>query len=168
MSAVPICKSSQTFDTLTPKQCKKVELRMKPGKWSKIGFIKKGESAKSVFEKDRLFLEKHNVSYSDIVAKLNEVYRIYITEENKNQEFEFGYTEKKGVMSCPFLQKNGENCVHSKIKWDMLVVRRATREALTFSSLLPHLIQEHHFFEGGAYRVDPEKACRFFRLIPMA
>lgn len=50
---------------------------------------------------------------------------------------------------------------------DVLVVNLRTKESLTFSSLLPHMIAKHGFFEGqGLYRVDPERLIRVLNIQP--
>ena len=49
---------------------------------------------------------------------------------------------------------------------DFLIIDRIQRTYLRGSGLLPHLIREHHFFEGAhsRYRLDPERAARVLGL----
>lgn len=45
-----------------------------------------------------------------------------------------------------------------------VVTRTDTLERFSFASLMPHMIRDHHFFQGGPYRVDPEKGIAFFEM----
>lgn len=45
-----------------------------------------------------------------------------------------------------------------------VVTRTDTNERFSFASLMPHIIRDHHFFQGGPYRVDPEKGIAFFEM----
>jgi len=66
----------------------------------------------------------------------------------------------KGTQNCPWCgQSSG---------WDGIFKDVKTGETLCISGTLLHLIEDHHFFEGHGtpYRLDPERAVKFFRIDP--
>lgn len=63
----------------------------------------------------------------------------------------------------PFVKKHYTNDCGQYIGSAVYVVTRTdTTERFSFASLMPHMIRDHHFFQGGPYRVDPEKGIAFF------
>ena len=67
----------------------------------------------------------------------------------------------RGLQACPW----GCDAAGSR---DFLLIHRASGEFVACPELLPHLIQEHHFFEGkhSPYRVEPDRFARVLHLSP--
>lgn len=74
--------------------------------------------------------------------------------------FVIGYHWAGGEV-CP-LHKDGGKRISGSIDWFFL--KRSTGEVIHIADLLFHQIVEHHFFQEGRYRVDPEQLIKFFDL----
>lgn len=66
----------------------------------------------------------------------------------------------KGWQECPWGDEEKGSC-------DFMILNRLTGESVTAPELMPHLIREHHFFEGHgtAFRTDPEMLARVLGMV---
>jgi hypothetical protein len=168
-----------TVEQLSSNQTKMVEERMRPG------FLTATQSLKALAKNDNETLIKHGITYTQIADRLDSIMEKTITLMNhrKSEKSLSGKTlcvEGKyivkcmgylGHQSCPLsleADMDRNDCGKSKGSMDFCATRIDTQAKFTFGSLLPHLIRDHHFFEGGTYRVDPETAINFFELKPDA
>lgn len=74
-----------------------------------------------------------------------------------------------GAQRCPFQHPEDETYHGYRYgSQDVYVLNKTTNEIIFFSSLLPHMIKRHAFFEGaGLYRVDPESVVRILEIRPL-
>uniref|UniRef100_A0A6C0BNV8 Uncharacterized protein n=1 Tax=viral metagenome TaxID=1070528 RepID=A0A6C0BNV8_9ZZZZ len=70
-----------------------------------------------------------------------------------------------GSHRCPFQISEDKKYYGYEYGADDILVERDGKY-MKWGSLLPHIIRQHHFFEGPSskYRVDPEEFARFFDL----
>lgn len=66
----------------------------------------------------------------------------------------------KGWQECPW-----EDAAEGSA--DFMILNRHTGESVTAPELMPHLIREHHFFEGTGtpFRTDPEQLAKVLDMI---
>lgn len=156
---------NKNIDELSEDEYKTIENRMYPGQFSQVGFLNNGEKLSDIIRQDRQTLEKINISYEQIVSKL----KIFVDLYNNNSSGEY-QTDKfivsgktyKGYQECPFWNTKYRSSHGSQ---DITVYNKTLGEGITFPSLIVHLIEHHHFFEGNTeYRVDPEKLVRVLEI----
>lgn len=164
-----------TVENLTPDEVKIVEKRMRPNEWSVSGFLTEHQSLTSVAYSDRKHLEHLSITYEQIADKLdgliNKCDQIFKRGHLPLAEGKFLIQKRqtKGYQTCPFTFSNNEgqnddDCGNHKGSVDYCITRIDINEQLQFASLMPHLIRDHHFFQGGDYRLNPETAVKFFDL----
>ncbi len=66
----------------------------------------------------------------------------------------------KGWQECPWGDEAKGSC-------DFLILNRASGDSVTVPGLMPHLIREHHFFEGygTSFRTDPARLAKVLGLV---
>lgn len=153
----------------------KIEKIMLPGKISQEGFLALGENLYTVYKTDHDTLERLGVTYDQVATKLEEV--IKAGKEHSLEQSKFGNltitpNPSFGWQYCPFgcteeLMEIGRNKEDTTGSYEFTVVNEDTGEKLFFSDLHPHLIRDHHFFEGHTkYRLDPEQCIRVLNINP--
>lgn len=161
-----------TVEQLTPQQVATVEDRMRPNKWSVAGFLTEQQSLLDVASRDQKTLKERKITYEQIADKLQSLMckcsalaypRHLPLAEGK---YLIQQRQTKGYQTCPFTFSDSQHddCGDHTGSSDYCITRLDTNEQFKFASLMPHLIGDHHFFQGGAYRLDPEKAIAFFEL----
>lgn len=172
--------------TLSVPRYEEVQGRMRPGKWSEAGFLGKNEDLRTVTLEDSKTLESLGITPAQIASKIREIFnsaaalKATAPEAFKNRTFiSDGYEIKwqvwLGAQACPFSEIEYNpyspftlrgHCGETQTDWTVRDL--ATQESIAFSGLMPHLIEDHQFFEGNetSYRLDPELACRVLRLKP--
>lgn len=152
----------------------RLEGNMRPRGNLGAGYLGRNESLLDVIEKDKAVIAKWIGSREEaqidwvyqtmahLLAKVSEVVK---SDKGITVNGELFYVGKRmaiGAEKCPFEDRSGTNK-------DYYVVNAKTGETLQFSGLIPHLIGEHHFFEGEgtSYRVAPRTIIEFFNLAPL-
>jgi hypothetical protein len=172
---LPSCTSdhSRTIEILTPKELEKIQKRMRPNKWSEVGFLNETESLTEVAAKDRFTLEKLGITFELIAQALKYLIKkadvLDACGESRVAligKYLVKINQSKGYQICPFTPsgKHGEDCGKYKGSAVYEITRVDTKEKLIVASLMGHLILDHHFFQGGFFRIDPEIAFFFFDL----
>lgn len=104
---------------------------------------------------------------SDVFAVLKKA-RDWNVDQVYEAEFDFNGQSVRvlavywgGAEPCPFLAEN----VNHGFQYggaDVFVVNLSSAASFQYSSLLPHMIKHHHFFEGqqSRYRLNPEAVCK--------
>jgi len=167
------CQSIGSVFSISPDRYHFYSQRLEPqnnhnGKWgysSQSGFISKNENFLECSRNYRQVLIEHKVTYNQCAERL-----ISITEaafkalpgtliENKfmvtiSQRFTSG-------QYCPFSQGSDDDVGRYYAiplenycglgDRDIKIVNTLTNDSIKFSSLLPHLIKDHHFFGGEAF-----------------
>ncbi len=183
----------RAFETLSSEEIAFIQERMLPGKveeenvkrMSESGFLLPGESLKEVYEADRKFLEKVNITYDQIadvlmtlVGKASRVRQLQY-EKTKEAWPKEGYlvdrryrvqiTTYMGAQQCPFQDPTDKHYYGYEYgSADLAIKDEKTGRTLTFNTLLPHMIRHHHFFESPnvSHRVNPSDVIEMFEIKP--
>ncbi len=161
-----------TVERLSVDQVNLIEKRMKPKQWSTVDFLTEQQSLVEVANEDRRTLNDRAISYEQIADKLESLIEKCKLISKPGHlplvegKFLIQKRQTKGFQECPFTRSDDRlnDCGQHQGSADFCVINTDTNESFKFASLMPHLIRDHHFFQGGGYRVDPEKAISFFDL----
>lgn len=158
--------SKQKFvEDLDEDDIERIAAMMRPGMASDGGFLSPEESLREVIEADARTLEKWGVTYDQIADRLD----FFICQDRLQSvlEKESLVEGKYKVHSvswlrlpycCHFPKEDEPICGQSNT--DYTVYNLETGESRKFPGLMPHLVRDHHFFEGRgrSNRFDPEDA----------
>ena len=88
--------------------------------------------------------------------------------ENKSSNFLVMMNSYLGSQVCPFKSKDDSKYYGYEYgNKDYIIKNKTTGRVLEYSSLLPHMIRYHHFFEGSVHhRIDPSEIIDFFGITP--
>jgi hypothetical protein len=170
-----------------------LEKRMRPGAWSRGGFLGPNESLKQVISQDARTLARLGVSRKRIAKLLERLLNSarkctkdmspypnlyepetipHFTLDNLPQtssgyldgDFQVFTRGYCGFQTCPW------ECEGPSPQWssfDFLILNRQTGEYVTGPGLAVHLIRCHRFFEGpeSPYRTDPKKLIDVLKLV---
>jgi hypothetical protein len=162
-----------------------LEKRMRPGAWSRGGFLGPTESLESVINQDAQIVKRCGISYENIANILE---KILSSAAKHSSAFMSFFPDLDAPESVPHFDLNRlppitAGCIIDNLQiftvgflgvqecpwgckasgaFDFLILNRQTGESITGPSLVTHLIREHHFFEGkeSPYRTDPAKLLR--------
>ena len=169
------------IDELSPSMISRIEERMRPGAYSREGFLDDTQSLVSVIEQDARTLSDLSVSHEEIADRLEDLLCKAMGQSAATSHVASGaaYVEGGrfeiywdtpyfGEQTCPFLSALDEDCGASQYGGLECVIRNVSqRDGIGFSGLLVHLVRCHHFFEGTrAHRLDPAAAVRVLQLAP--
>jgi hypothetical protein len=143
---------------------------MRPGSFSRSGFLGPGERLVDVISADASALTERGLSSADLASELDEV--VSAAEASPSHEARIGAVEcriqvHQGFQICPWASDPGRRQCdaglgvrHASIDWRLTNLE--TGEELTGPGLVVHLIRDHEFFEGrmSPNRVDPLKLAR--------
>lgn len=131
----------------------------------------------NVVLKDAQTLRNLNVTYEMIYKKLENLIVLGMRDTSEKLiEGKFRVTlgsSSLGYQICPFSKIHDDNVgpftifplVCSRGNYDVTITNMIINKSIHFSSLLPHLIQVHNFFEGKVkYRLDPEEIVEVLEL----
>ncbi len=163
-------------ESLSPKQIKAIENGMRPGQNSQIGFLGENDNLVEVIQADAQVLKKYGITHKQIGDRLKSLTgqaerKWYLNSRagiySKPGEdpgvligdlFRVHGYGTLGIQECPF-----GNCGAGSS--DYVIKNLKQKIQIKFPSLMPHLIRDHHFFEGNtSYRLDPEKAIEVLEL----
>jgi hypothetical protein len=190
-------------DQLSHEELVLIQKRMYPKQYSDSGFLKNGEILKDVIKKDSDTLKKLDITYKQIVDRLNNISAQYfclmnlVNDEKKN--ISYGLLLEKdaryikrvtktntnkyvymiednllvssvsyhGAQECPFQNKDIDDKYHGYEygSTDITIINTSLNESFTINTLVIHMIDKHHFFEGSVpNRVDPELLVRVLNI----
>ena len=181
--------SAQLYiDDLSRDQVAALEERMRPGEFSGVGFLGTHESLREVIERDSATLRERGVTHDQIADRLEYFIGRYerLHELARREDISHGRYRNTaidtlpggvklelrgyfGSQGCPWalIQEPTDKtvtCGETSFDWTL---RNAQGDELSFSGLMPHLIRDHHFFEGNTgYRVDPVRAIEVLGIEP--
>lgn len=142
-----------------------LEKDMRPGGFSSKGFLGKDERLLDILAADNaLVVEKHGLTHQQLARHLHLVGAL--VRKNAPGPFTFRYhghtyqgTAKlfRGFAESPFEDGTRTNC-------EVTLENRGNGKKLTYSLLVPHLIERYGFYEGRGtpYRVDPAAVLAVF------
>jgi hypothetical protein len=158
-----------------PPSDREIEARMRPGGFSKTGFLGPQERLGDVIATDAQTLQTLRLDYAQIAAKLDAL--LAAAEASPARRASLGQLECRvqvyqGFQICPWARDPrrgqctaGGGVRHGSISWR--IANRETGEEMQGPGLIVHLIRDHHFFEGtmSPNRVDPERLARILGLL---
>jgi hypothetical protein len=142
-----------------------LEKRMRPGAFSKVGFLGRDERLSEVIAQDSETLRDLNLTYAEIASTLEAL--ITAAENLPARKARLGNVEcrvavHQGFQICPWVPdpnrgqcSTGSGVRHASVDW--VIANTETGEEMRGPGLIVHLVREHGFFEGRASpnRVDP-------------
>lgn len=157
-----------TNDKISQKEWNEIESRMYPGsdEGSETGFLKVGEKLKDVIDNDRKTLEILNITHKQITDRLRS---IVVDDNTESGIFDVSSKQYRGGQTCPFKNEKLDDDYHWDLygTQDITITNTKTKKSITFSSLLPHMIEAHQFFEGTVpYRLDPMSVIQVLEIKP--
>jgi hypothetical protein len=152
-----------------------VEARMRPGAFSRSGFLGPEERLADVLAADARTLATLRLDHAQIADKLDILLRA--AEASPARTASVGMLEcrvqvHQGFQICPWsgdLRRArctvGQGTRHASIDWR--ITNLQTGEAMQGPGLIAHLIGDHHFFEGtmSPNRVDPAQLATLLGLL---
>lgn len=144
---------------------KKFESRLRPGAYSRVGFLGRAESLAGVLRRDAQSMEELGLSFEELAGALAAVLAM---RPDGNERFDLQIHMYKGSQACPWTSCKGAIGIGSGFDWR--IKNRRTCSELRGPGMIVHLIKEHHFFEGfeSPYRVDPRALAELLELLPEA
>ena len=147
---------------------------MKPGAFSRTGFLGPSERLRDVIEADSETLRKLNLTYTEIASKLDSL--IAAAESSPSRRTRLGTLEcrvevHQGFQICPWARDPhraqcsvGLGVRHGSVDW--WITNLNTGVEMKGPGLVVHLIRDHHFFEGpmSQNRVDPFRLANLLEL----
>lgn len=147
---------------------------MRPGAFSRTGFLGPNERLGEVIAADAETLRTLNLSYAEIASKLDAL--ISAAESSPARRASLGALEcrvqvHQGFQMCPWApDPHRAQCTaglgvrHGSVDW--WVTNLKTGQEMKGPGLVVHLIRDHHFFEGSMSpnRVDPSQLARLLDL----
>lgn len=133
-----------------------------PGGMSRIGFLSEGQTLDRVLSRDTKALAILGYSIDEVASLLDPVCNLespqgsdYVASNGK--KYRVTTVAYRGWQNCPWKDVNIPLNSGKDIK-----IRREDGGSITIPGMLPHLIREHKFFEGGDYRLAPEDIVEIF------
>lgn len=183
------------INELTPDEISLVESRMRPQQWSHVGFLDHDQSLLQIYNQDNDLLINLNIAYNQITDKIISILKRcqYLKEKFNDKHSHLPLIDhkyivienkSKGYQVCPFSRLRSDkqeqqntpelfsydidhDCADKFGSVDYTIHKIGSpTQTINFPSLIIHLINDHHFFEGGAYRTSPSTFIQFFDLHP--
>lgn len=165
----------RSFESLSPKDIDDIQKIMLPGGKSESGFLLHGDSLRDIYEADRKFLEKLGITYQQISDVLTTVLHKAIRKRHHHYEKTKDFWPEEGFLvdgryrvkivtymgaqTCPFQDPEDKRYFGYEYgDSDITVTDEKTGRTLKYNTLLPHMIEHHHFFESPnvSHRLNPE------------
>lgn len=158
--------------SLAGRSIAELEKDMRPGELSTKGFLGKDERLLDLLAADNVFVvEKHGRTHQELARHLHLVGAI-ARSRGTAKPFEFIYhggkyrvTAKlfRGFAESPFQDGTKTNC-------EATVENLSSGKKLSYSLLVPHLVERYGFYEGKGtpYRVEPSAVLAVFDFLQPA
>ena len=151
-----------------------IEARMRPGVFSRSGFLGPKERLGEVIAADSAALQNLNLTCAELASKLDAL--IAAAEISPTHQASMGMLQcriqvHQGFQLCPWTPdpRQGQCSVglgvrHASVDW--WIANARIGEEMKGPGLVVHLIRDHHFFEGptSPNRVEPSKLARVLNL----
>lgn len=155
------------------------------------GFLDKTQSLKKVIEEDAKVLQHYRITHKQIGDRLDSLMEqafrqgdllrragkdiprvtlkgvpVPVDEVLVEGKFKVAIVSFGGSQGCPFYYgSKPTKCGGGSYEFTVKNIRQGSE--IKFSSLLPHLVRDHHFFEGNtSYRLDPKATITVLELQP--
>jgi hypothetical protein len=155
-----------------------VEARMRPGRFSQVGFLGADESLVDVLAMDTKTLAGMSLTASVLAEGLAALLEPVVASGRSSARvghYKIVVHRYKGFQICPFASdphrsqcQDGWGVHYASIDWRIRNVR--TGQELAGPGLIVHLVGAHGFFEGlrSTYRVGPQALAQLLELGPYA
>lgn len=169
-------------DTLSIEEWEQIETRMYPNGKSLSGFLQPNEKLSTIIQKDLEYLKSIDITTKQISDRLLTITSKYTQQRYLNyidniesyniiveNKFSITSTVYNGAQICPFKNTTVDNNYHgfSYGDSDIIITNNNTGESITFNTLLIHMINQHHFFEGSVrHRLEPADVVRVLEIKP--
>jgi hypothetical protein len=170
----------RTLTQIAGRKIAALEKDMRPGKLSRLGFLGKDEKLLDVLAEDnRYVVEELGLTHQELARHLHVVGAVAVRHfaeaakaGRQAEEKEIAYHGRRfkvkaacfrGFQESPFDDGTKANC-------EATVINVATGKKLTYSLLVPHMIERYGFYEGKGtpYRVDPRAVLEVFDFLKPA
>ncbi len=152
-----------------------LEARMRPGGFSRRGFLGPGDKLAEVLAHDQETLRDLNLSCAEIASALESL--ITAAESSPSRQARAGPLEcrvqvHQGFQLCPWTPdpnrgqcRAGGGVRHASVDW--IISNANAHTEMIGPGLIVHLIRDHYFFEGpgSPNRVDPVQLARLLGLL---
>ena len=144
-----------------------IQERLEPRGASETGFLARGEKLTEVIARDDEALRILSYTHVEIAALLEHLTsRVaisgtfpYRTQNGKQYNIKvatYRGATQRGMQECPWGDDVDIDTSPTNADIDVLTIEG--ERVLRIAGLLPHLVREHHFFEGStSYRTSPEE-----------
>ncbi len=166
-----------------------LEKRMEHSRDMPTNMLGKGESLVNRIVEDNKILQELGISYDKIASKLDEVFKMKGNVSILDRGYLVILEMTCGSSRCPWEDGALEGAFYTMLfdtdnKEHRLFLEEWKRNGIAFneefknmftgepviiaSGLMPHLIREHHFFEGKEtpYRCDPRQLAKYLGITP--
>lgn len=153
-----------------------LQSRMRPGAFSRLGFLGSDEGLEEVLEADRREVCRLGLTFERLADALERLIDAAVDSRGRSAIVDGKFRVKTEVFTgfqiCPFASdphhaQCGEagGVRHGSINWK--IKNAQTGQTMTGPGLIVHLMRAHHFCEGrqAPMRVDP---CELARLLELA
>lgn len=158
----------KTVEQLSEKELEIIEDRMRPNRWSEVGFITNEQSLLEVSNADVHTLEEYKVTFEQMADRITSIINQYAQGASIIEEkFKVEEETSRGFQPCPFNMApnaHATDCGKEEGSRVYTITNIKTGKQLIVASLMDHLMRDHHFLQGGPYRIDPKKAIPFLGL----
>jgi hypothetical protein len=155
---------------------------LRPRASSRAGFLGETEDLREVIEADNQTLIKAGVTHEQIADKLTTlIEKLRYHRHSRSLHHGGGYSTSDplvidgiqltsihwmGYQHCPICHSRGVKMTRDLMS-DCDYTMLSADQELRFSELIPHLIADHHFFEGyTSYRADPSALIEILQIKP--
>ncbi|MBI2139661.1 hypothetical protein HYU14_01955 [Candidatus Woesearchaeota archaeon] len=177
----------QFIEDLTEPQIEEIQKRMRPGgSFLSSGFIGPSQTLREVIKADAQALNQYGITYEQIADRLsffmqwafreesNSTGRLYCEGVPVDGKFMVFLHRSLGSIPCPFFyslvrdEKDfGREYTCGAGSCSFEVKNEQDHSEISFPSLMPHLVRDHHFFEGDVPgRLNPEDAIKVLEIKP--
>lgn len=185
----------RAFETLSEEEIAFIQERMLPAKGEKkdekskrmsdSGFLLPGDSLREIYETDKKFLAKVEITYDQIADILETIFLKALRKRHHHYEktkdawpkegflvdgrYNVKFNTYMGAQQCPFQSPTDTRYFGYEYgSSDVNITDMKTNKRIVYNTLLPHMIRHHHFFESPnvSHRVNPSDVIEMFEIKP--
>jgi hypothetical protein len=152
-----------------------LEARMRPGAFSRVGFLGPDESLTTVLENDRVEMERLGLTFAELAEALERLIDAAESSPRRKAKVDGNFTVEVEILTgfqiCPWAPDPhhsqctaGQGVRHASANWR--IVNLETGQRLQGPGLIVHLMREHEFLLGcqSPLRVSPQKLAALLGL----
>jgi hypothetical protein len=160
---------------MAPLEIAELESRMRPGAFSRAGFLGPQESLLQVLEADRQQVARMGLTFEQLAEPLEALIAAGVSSPSRKTNVGKVYRVEVEVLTgfqiCPWAADPhhaqctaGKGVQNASVNWR--IINRQTGQELRGPGLAGHLLRDHHFCQGrgSPLRVDPLVLAEFLGL----